>query len=85
VALTNKPTSEELDAHVAPTSTGLGYAFNIYCRYCYDPGAISSDRRTIRDPEKKLTAARKFVTAGWRVENGVTVCPKCVNKRRNIT
>jgi hypothetical protein len=83
VTLTNKPTPEELDAHVAPTSTGLGYAFNIYCRYCHDAGAVSADRRTTRDPEEKLIVADKFVTAGWRIENGVAVCPTCVKKRQS--
>jgi len=76
----DKPTAEEVDAHVAACSTGLGCSFKIYCRYCYDAGVISTTVQKYRNANQKLKAAEKFANAGWKLYNGVAVCPTCVPK-----
>jgi hypothetical protein len=76
-----KPKAQDLVKHVTPFSCDAGFTFQIYCRYCHDSGRISGNRCDRTNPKVLLEVAEKFMTAGWRLEDNVTVCPVCVRKR----
>jgi len=74
------PTPQELDKHVTPISFG-GFIFKIHCRYCYDAGTISTNSQKWTSEDEKLKAAEKFVASGWKLINGLPVCPKCTDRK----
>lgn len=76
-----KPKATELVKHVTPFSCDAGFTFQIYCRYCTDSGRTSGNRRDRANQKVLLKVAEKFITAGWRLDDNVTVCPVCVRKR----
>jgi hypothetical protein len=45
------------------------------------PEELEPDRRTRLNPRHKRKAAQKIAGHGWRIEDGLPVCPSCFARR----
>jgi hypothetical protein len=77
-----KATAKFLKPKISRFSSGSDRGFYLLCKYCTDRHQISVNRKQLRDDSGLNEAANKFADAGWRVDNGIPVCPGCCKRKK---